>query len=48
MKTEMTYLELLEKLHNDIESDETMPEIIKATAQTMLKNLRLVIEPYSA
>lgn len=46
--TELSYLDLLSGLAEDIESDEGMPRLIQGVALELADKLRTVIEPYSA
>ncbi|MBD5585180.1 MAG: hypothetical protein HDQ88_08860 [Clostridia bacterium] len=45
---ELSYLDLIAGLTEDIESDECMPGIIKGVALELADKLRTLIEPYSA
>lgn len=45
---ELSYLDLINALHDDIKSDELMPEFVKDAAIEHLEQLKTIIEPYSA
>lgn len=47
-KTELSYIDLLTKLGDDIMSDEPMPECVKAAAQEYLDRLKELLFKYSA
>lgn len=45
---ELSYLDLINALRDDIRSDDMMPQFIKDAAAEQLQNLQTIIEPYSA
>lgn len=45
---ELSYLDLINALHDDIKSDELMPGFVKDAAMEHLEQLKTIIEPYSA
>lgn len=45
---ELSYLDLIDALRNDIDTDDLMPQFVKESAMEQLKNLQTIIEPYSA
>lgn len=45
---ELSYLDLINTLRDDVSSDDLMPEFVKAAAMEHLEQLKTIIEPYSA
>lgn len=46
--TELSYLELVNGLANDINDDEVMPTTVKRKIQEHIQRIQTIIEPYSA
>ena len=45
---ELSYIDLLNKLHSDVEKDTAMPEIAKEVALNLICRLESMLWPYSA
>lgn len=45
---ELSYLDLINALRDDIGSDDIMPRFVKDAAMERIEQLKTIIEPYSA